>query len=76
MRLLRAKLTLYNSPEDIKEKLCYKQSVLSAIKDLLELYLIKHDLNEFLNLFPHIIYNGIPSKRIKRLIKRIVKGAR
>jgi|GEM_PF-734287 len=76
MRLLSAKLTLYNSPEEIKKKLNYKQNVLSAIKDLSELYLIKHDLNEFLNSFPHIIYNGIPSKRIKTLIKRIVKGAR
>jgi glycosyltransferase involved in cell wall biosynthesis len=76
MRLLEAKLTLYNSPEEIKKKLGYKQNVLSAIKDLSELYLIKHDLHEFLNLFPHIIYNGIPSKRTKILIKRIVKGAR
>jgi hypothetical protein len=76
MRLLSAKLTLYNSPEEIKEKLGYKQNVLSAIKDLSELYLIKHDLHEFLNLLPHIVYNGIPSKGIKMLIKRIVKGAR
>ena len=76
MRLLSAKLTLHNSPEEIKEKLGYKQNVLSAIKDLSELYLIKHDLHEFLNLFPYIIYNGIPSKRMKMLIKRIVKGAR
>jgi glycosyltransferase involved in cell wall biosynthesis len=76
MRLLEAKLTLHNSPEEIKEKLGYKQNVLSAIKDLSELYLIKHDLLEFLNLFPHIIYNGIPSKRMKILIKRIVKGVR
>lgn len=62
IRLLRAKLTLHNSPEEIKEKLGYKQNVLSAIKDLSELYLIKHDLHEFLNLFPHIINNSIPSK--------------
>ena len=37
MRLLSAKLTLHNSPEEIKEKLGYKQNVLSAIKDLSEL---------------------------------------
>jgi len=76
MRLLSAKLTLYNSPEEIKKKLGYKQNVLSAIKDLSELYLINHDLHEYLNLLPHIIYNSIPSKRMKMLIKRIVKGAR
>ena len=76
IRLLSAKLTLYNSPEEIKKKLGYKQNVLSAIKDLSELYLINRDLHEFLDLLPHIIYNGIPSKRMKMLIKRIVKGAR
>jgi hypothetical protein len=76
MRLLNAKLTLYNSPEEIKKKLGYKQNVLSAIKDLSELYLINHDLHEYLNLLSHTIYNSIPSKRMKMLIKRIVKGAR
>jgi len=62
IRLLRAKLTLYDSQEEIKKKLGSKQNVISAIKDLSELYLIKHDLHEFLNLFPHIINNSIPSK--------------
>ena len=76
MKLLSAKLILYNSPEEIKKKLGYKQNVLSAIKDLSELYLIKHDLHEYLNLLSHTIYNSIPSKRMKMLIKRIVKGAR
>lgn len=61
MRLLRAKLTLYNSPEEIKEKLGYKQNVLSAIKDLSALYLITHDLHEYFSLLPYTIYNGIPS---------------
>jgi Glycosyl transferase family 2. len=69
MRLLNKKIALYSSPEEIKEKLGYKQNVLSAIKDISELYLIKHDLHEFLNLFLLIIYNGIPSKRMKILIK-------
>jgi len=76
MRLLSAKLALYNSPEEIKEKLGYKQNVLSVIKDLSELYLITHDLHAYLSTLPHTIYNSIPSKRIKMLIKRIVKGAR
>ncbi len=74
--LLSAKLTLYSSPEEIKKKLGYKQNVLSAIKDLWELYLIKRDFHEFFKSMPHVVYNSIPSKRTKTLIKRIVKGAR
>jgi glycosyltransferase involved in cell wall biosynthesis len=76
MRLLSAKINLYNSPEEIKKKLGYKQNVLSAIKDLSELYLINHDLHAYLSALAYTIYNSIPSKRTKMLIKRIVKGAR
>jgi len=76
MRLLEAKLTLHNSPEEIKEKLGYKQNVLSALKDLSELYLINHDLHAYLSALAYPIYNSIPSKRLKTLIKRIIKGAR
>jgi len=76
MRLLGAKIRLYNSPEEIKKKLGYKQNVLSAIKDLSELYLINHDLHAYLSALAYTIYNSIPSKRTKMLIKRIVKGAR
>ncbi|MFP3202670.1 MAG: glycosyltransferase [Sulfolobus sp.] len=76
MRLLNAKLTLYNSPKEIKKKLGYKQNVLSVIKDRSELYLLTHDLHAYLSTLPYTIYNSIPSKRMKMLIKRIVKGAR
>jgi len=76
MRLLNAKLILYNSQEEIKEKLGYKQNALSAIKDLSELYLIDHDLRAYLRTLAYTIYNSVPSKRTKMLIKRIVKGAR
>jgi len=76
MRLLNAKIRLYNSPEEIKKKLGYKQNVLSAIKDLSELYLINHDLLAYLSTLAYTIYNSIPSKRIKMLIKRIVKDAK
>ncbi|MCG2872125.1 MAG: glycosyltransferase [Sulfolobales archaeon] len=65
MRLLSAKITLYNSPEEIKKKLGYKQNVLSAIKDLSELYLINHDLHVYLSALAYTIYNSIPSKRMK-----------
>lgn len=76
MRLLSAKITLYSSPEEIKKKLGYEQNVLSAIKDLSELYLINHDLHAYLSALAYTIYNSIPSKRTKMLIKRIVKGVR
>jgi len=62
IRLLRAKLTLYDLPEEIKKKLGSKQNVLSAIKDLSELYLITHDLHAYLSTLTYTIYNSIPSK--------------
>jgi glycosyltransferase involved in cell wall biosynthesis len=58
MRLLSAKLDLYNSPEEIKEKLGYKQNVLSAIKDLSALYLITHDPHGYFSSLLYIIVNG------------------
>jgi hypothetical protein len=74
MRLSSAKLTLYNSPEEIKKKLGYKQNVLSAIKDVSELYLVNYDLHAYLSRLSHTIYNSIPLERRKVSIKRIVKG--
>jgi len=76
MRLLSAKITLYNSPEEIKKKLGYEQNVLSVIKDLSELYLLTQDLHAYLSALPFSIYNSIPSKQMKMLIERIVKGVR
>ncbi|QGR19755.1 glycosyltransferase family 2 protein [Stygiolobus azoricus] len=76
MRVLSAKLALYTSPDEIKEKLGYKQNILSAIKDLTDLSLINHDLHWYLNFLPYVIFTSIPSKRVKMLIKRIIKGVR
>ena len=73
--MLKAKLSLYFAPDDIKRLLSYREQVLEALKDTLELCkLERHTLKGCALDLMSALYNGLPLKPISRQTLRMIVG--